>query len=294
MIDLHTHSTASDGTTTPASLVAKALESNLHGLALTDHDTVGGLEEAIEVASQTRLIFVPGIEISAETEHSSLHILGLHVEHKNPALAKALAWMVDMRNERNRLMAEKLTELGMPTPIEEVRKMSRGEVVGRPHFAMFMEEKGYIRHFDKAFDKYLGAGKPAYIPKQKLTSTQAIEVIRAAGGVPILAHPSETRLNGNDLDRFVRQLVDHGLAGMETHYTGYSHSQTKRYSQLAEKYGLVQSGGSDFHGEIKPRIALGRGLGKLNVPVALLEPLAKRARQIRRETRRECVGIEPT
>jgi predicted metal-dependent phosphoesterase TrpH len=294
MIDLHTHSTASDGTLTPANLVANAVEANLHGLALTDHDTIDGLEEAIAAASRSDLVFVPGIEISAATDHGCLHILGLHVDHKSATLSEALTWVVDMRNERNVLIAEKLTELGMRTSVEEVKRFCHGNVVGRPHFAVFMKEKGYTRSINVAFDKYLGRGKAAYVPKQKLASKRAIEVIRASGGVPVLAHPSETHLKKNDLDRFVRQLADWGLAGIETYYPGYADSRTKQYRRLAEKYGLVESGGSDFHGAIKPGISLGRGPGKLDVPDTLLGPLADRARQISKNTRRECVGIEPT
>ncbi len=294
MIDLHTHSTASDGTLTPANLVAKALEANLRGLAITDHDTIDGLEEASDVASHTSLVFVPGIEISAKTDHESLHILGLHVDPECAILSEALAWVVDARNERNVLIAEKLTELGLPTTVEKVKKICRGNVVGRPHFAVFMKEQGYTRSINVAFDKYLGSGKSAYIRKQKLTAKRAIEVIRASGGVPILAHPSETHLKKSGLDHFVGQLADWGLAGIETYYSGYADSRTKQYRRLAEKYQLVESGGSDFHGTIKPGIALGRGPGKLNVPDTLLGPLAERARQISNKTRRECVGIEPT
>ncbi len=294
MIDLHTHSTASDGTATPSRLVAKAVEEGLTGLALTDHDTIDGLGEAIAAASTTDLVFVPGIEISAKTERGILHILGLHIDHRNATLTKTLTWVVDMRNQRNQLMAKKLADLGMPTSIEDVKRLCPGSVVGRPHFAMFMKEKGYARSIKAAFDKYLGAGKRVYVPKEKLSSKRAIEVIRKAGGVPVLAHPSQTGLKGSALELLVRQLADEGLEGMETHYSGYSPNETRKYLQLAEEYGLVQSGGSDFHGKIKPGLFLGRGPGKLHVPDSLLEPLEKRARQIRSKTRRECVGIEPT
>jgi 3',5'-nucleoside bisphosphate phosphatase len=282
MIDLHTHSTYSDGTFNPTQIIATAVDIGLTAIALTDHDTIDGLKEAGVAAANLKIIFVPGVEISAKINRGALHILGLQIDPDNSSLVHELEILVEARVERNLKIASHLNRLGLPITYSEVEDIAGGAVVGRPHFATLMKNKGYVKTFEAAFHKYLARGKPAYAPKFRLLPERAIEIIRSAGGVPIMAHPSQTLCDGPGLEKLVKELVDLGLEGIEAYYPGHSHSQTKRYKQLAKKFGLVLSGGSDFHGTIKPGIALGRGPGQLNVPDGLMSAIAARADRIKR------------
>ncbi len=285
MIDLHTHSTASDGTLSPTSLVEAAEQAGLAGLALTDHDTVAGLAEAKQAAEDARLDFIPGVEISAQIDRGCLHIVGLYVDSNHKGLLKTLEDLVNLRNERNIQIVKKLCELKLPVEIDEVAGIAGGSVVGRPHFAELMRRKGYIKKADDAFKRYLARGMPAYVPKHRLDPRAAMELIRAAGGVPILAHPDQTKREGAALETLIAELTDIGLEGIEVYCSGYVPGLYRQYKKLADKYGLVQSGGSDFHGAIKPDIRLGRGPGRLYVPDDLLAPIADRAAQIQRARR---------
>ncbi|MCP4674694.1 MAG: PHP domain-containing protein [Deltaproteobacteria bacterium] len=281
MIDLHTHSTASDGTLTPSELVDAASEAGLTALALTDHDTVAGVAEALDAAARRTLVFISGVEISARMDRGALHIVGLHVDHENRELTRTLDNLVELRNARNLKMIEKLCDLGLTLTIDEVKALAKS-VVGKPHFATAMVNRGYVKNNSEAFIRYLTPGTPAYVSKERLERRRAIELIRAAGGVPILAHPRETKLEGRDLENLVRDLADIGLEGIEVFCSGHDPGRCRRYSRLAERYGLVRSGGSDFHGAIKPDIRLGRGPGKLFVPDDLVDPIADRAEQVQK------------
>jgi 3',5'-nucleoside bisphosphate phosphatase len=281
VIDLHTHSTASDGSLTPAALARAAAGAGLRGLALTDHDTVAGIAEAAAEARLHGLPFVTGVEISAQPDRGSLHILGYHVDARHPGLVARLAWLVGRRNERNVRIAEKLCGLGLEVTLDEVRAASGGGVIGRPHFARVMIAKRYVKSDTVAFRKYLDHGGLAYVDKERLGVEECLGLIRAAGGVPVMAHPDQTKAEGEDLERLLRRLVDLGLLGMEVHYPGYSRSRIAEYSALARKYGLVPTGGSDFHGGSKPGCELGRGRGSLRVPDDLLGPLAEAAKKVR-------------
>lgn len=286
MIDLHTHSTASDGTLTPAEIARAAAAAGLKAVALTDHDTVAGIPEARAAAEDLALAFVPGVEISVRLERGALHIVGLFVDEGCPALGAALDWAVAVRVDRNRRIAEKLRELRMPVDLAEVEAAAGGGVVGRPHFARAMVERGHVRSALAAFQRYLDRGKPAYISKERMDPARAMDVVRAAGGVPILAHPGQTKHTGDELEKLVAKLADLGLGGIEVHYSGVTPAESRELRRLAEKYGLVRSGGSDFHGAVKPGIALGRGPGSLRVPDDLLGPIADRAQEIRRSVSR--------
>ena len=274
MIDLHTHSTASDGSLSPRSIIELANKIGLKALALTDHDTVAGMDEAIDAATGTDLILIPGVELSAKNEKGSLHIVGLHIDHENPRLASGLQRVLDMRNERNPRIAKKLGELGMHVSLEDATEFAGGEVVGRPHFARAMVDRGYAKDPKDAFTRFLGKKGAAYVFKERLDPAECIDLILEAGGVPILAHPDQTGFAGEDLDAFVGQLVDMGLKGIEVFCSSYKSHLTTQYTRLARKYGLVRSGGTDFHGAPKPDIKLGRGFGSLYVPDELLEPIA--------------------
>ncbi|MBW2278005.1 MAG: PHP domain-containing protein [Deltaproteobacteria bacterium] len=282
MLDLHTHSTASDGTLEPAELVHLAKQIGLAGLALTDHDTVDGLLEAIAAAQSSALELVPGVELSAAAEKGAIHIVGLFVDHSNADLERGLAWARRMRNERNPEIATKLAALGVPVDLERVEAIAGGGVVGRPHFAAAMVERGHVTTAEQAFAKYLGGNGAAYVPKRKLEPVQCIQLIRGAGGVPVLAHPDQTQLKGDALEALVAELTDSGLAGIEVYCPSYNSTTTRAYRDLALKYDLAQSGGSDFHGAAKPAIKLGRGFGSMFVPDALLENLAGIAAAIRK------------
>lgn len=278
MIDLHTHSTASDGTFSPSRLIAQAENVGLHALALTDHDTVDGLEEALRASKNARVLFVPGVELSARVDRGSLHIVGLCIDPWDAHMRRVLRDLVEMRNARNAKIIKKLNELGIDVTLDDVAKKAGGHVLGRPHFAAVLIEKGLAKSPADAFGRYLSPKGSAYVQKERLEKRQAIELIRRAGGLPVLAHPNQTMLDGPDLEKLVKELADLGLEGIEAYYSGYSPPQVKRYRRLGEKYNLVLSGGSDFHGDAKKAIALGTGPGSLRVPDELLEPIFERAK----------------
>ena len=258
----------------PGSIVELANKIGLKALALTDHDTVAGLDEAIDAAARTDLILIPGVELSANNKKGSLHIVGLHIDHENPRLASGLQRVLAMRKERNPRIAKRLEELGMHVSLEDAAAHAGGEVVGRPHFARAMVDRGYARDLNDAFSRFLGRNGAAYVFKERLDPAECIDLILGAGGVPILAHPDQTGLEGEDLDEFVGQLVDMGLKGIEVFCSSYKSHLTAQYTRLARKYDLVRSGGTDFHGAPKPDIKLGRGFGSLYVPDELLEPIS--------------------
>jgi len=277
MLDLHTHSTISDGTFTPTELVNLAEKIKLKAVALTDHDSVGGVEEALHASKNLAVKFVPGVEMSAKLNDKSMHIVGLCVNHRDPTLTATLKKVCEMRDDRNPRLSARLQELGMEISLEEVAEVAGGKVIGRPHFAEVMISKGFVKTPHEAFRKYLGNQGIAQTPKERLSPAEIIAAIRAAGGIPILAHPDQTQRTGDALDRLVANLKNMGLEGIETFYPSYDTSQTHEYSKLAKRYDLVRSGGSDFHGLHKPKIKLGRGFGSLYVPDDLLELIEQRA-----------------
>jgi hypothetical protein len=200
---------------------------------------------------------------------------------KGGHLEDRLRELVMMRDERNARLVARLAHLRKPIELEEALALSGGQVLGRPHFARAMVLRGYVSTIEEAFVRYLGRGGAAHIPKQRLMRRDAVELIRAAGGVPVLAHPNQTQLDGEDLEAMVRQLKDFGLIGLETRYSGYTKKQSRRFRRLAQDYGLLESGGSDFHGSIKPGISLGVGSGTLHVPDAILPALKDAAQDVR-------------
>ena len=274
-IDLHVHTTASDGTCPPAEVVRLACETGLSAIAVTDHDTAEGYREAAEAGRAAGLEVVPGIEISTRFT-GAVHILGYYIDPLSPELRPVLDWVVQDRDERNRKMAALMAADGLPVSYEEMHARF-GTVVGRPHFARVLVELGLADTVQEAFDRYVEKGRKYYVGRHFLSIARSIEIIRLAGGVPVLAHPFQYRLDDAQLRTLIEHCMDNGLLGMECRYTGYSEEQTAYLLALAKEYGLLSTGGSDFHGANKPHIRLGRGTGTLAVPYDCLERLKEAA-----------------
>ncbi len=277
MIDLHMHSTCSDGTYSPSELVQRAKAAGLTRMALTDHDTVAGLAEARAETERQGIAFLGGLEISAELQPGTMHILGYGFDEASPELLDKLEVVQRARRERNPKIVDKLCGLGFELTMEEVASKAGGTVVGRPHFAQVMVEKGYAQNTQEVFDKYLAKGKPAYLDKERLSPEDSVAAIRAAGGVAVLAHPLQLKAKDEaELEAMVKRLVDAGLQGMECYYRNHSAQDTEHFLALAQKYGLVATGGSDFHGSNRPHISLGTGEGNLRVPGRCWEELVRK------------------
>ena len=257
--DLHTHSTASDGQHSPAELVGLAREAGIKVLALTDHDTVDGVGEAEETGRALGVRVVPGIELSAR-EYNTFHILGYGIDPADPGLNALCEERRDRRDQRALAIIEYLAEKGMPISLEEVKAVAGGVVVGRPHFARVMLDKGYITNYRHAFDRYLDTQEyHDYMGNARPPVERCIRVLKGAGGKVSLAHPNQIGIDNKALDRQVRELAALGLDAIECYYPKHTAAQTAFYLELAEKYGLHVTGGSDFHGEkVKPEIQLAR------------------------------------
>lgn len=276
MIDLHCHSTFSDGSLTPEQLVAEAVRIGLAALALTDHDTLAGLPRFLAAGAATSVRLVPGVELSVDCSSGVMHMLGYWMDLANPELARQLEWIRDARAMRNRTMLERLNALGLGMTWAEVQACAGEDVVGRPHFAQVMLQKGYAKDKNEVFEKWLGNGKPAYVDRARLTAEAAVALIRQAGGVAVLAHPFSLRIGKDAMASLFFELAAAGLAGVECYYSEHSAESTKEYLAMARQANLVPTGGSDFHGEVAPGIRLGFGFGGLNVPDDVLAALETR------------------
>ena len=275
-VDLHVHTTASDGSCSPTEVVRMARDLGLAAIAVTDHDTVSGCAEARLVGEALGLEVVPGIEISTRVDGTVVHILGYYPDLAAPGLTEACAWMVRERDERNRHIAERMAADGLPVSYETmVRRF--GVVIGRPHFAELLVELGLASDVSDAFKRYLERGGPYFLPRRMLSLECSIRAIVEAGGVAVLAHPFQYRMDDKRLRALIEESMAHGLRGMECLYSGYSGEQSAYLSALAREYDLLRTGGSDFHGVPKPHIVLGRGTGDLAVPYACLEALREAA-----------------
>jgi len=276
-IDLHAHTTASDGSLTPAELVDLACQIGLKAMAITDHDTVAGVAEALSRGKEVGVEVVPGIEISAEFKTGTMHMLGYFIDPAHPALVSSLTKLQEARRNRNPKIVAKLNELGVDITMEEIEAVAGGEQIGRPHFAKVLESKGYVSSFNEAFDRYLAKGASAYMDKFRFTPAKAMDMILKAGGLPVLAHPFTLGFNEpEELEALISRMVDNGLAGLEVYYSEHTSEMNEKYLALAEKYDLCPTGGSDFHGNNKFKIELGRGMGNLAVPYAWLSCLRQR------------------
>jgi len=271
-IDLHTHSIASDGSLTPRELVRRAKEKGLSAIALTDHDTIDGIEDALDEGRNVGLEVIPGIEISVEFE-PEMHILGYFFNDTYKNISPILEELVNKRNERNPKIVAKLNEMGLDLTIEEVQAEAGSKVVARPHIARVLHNKGYVKSIQDAFEKYIGNGKPAFFPKSKFTPKEGIGEIRKAGGIPVLAHPIFLNIKLRKLDKLLEELVQYGLTGIEAVYVENTNNDTGNLLRLAIKHNILATGGSDYHGSLKPSIELGIGRGNLKVPYELLEKM---------------------
>ncbi len=285
-IDLHAHTTASDGSLSPMELVDRAADLGLSALAVTDHDTLGGLTEATQAAARRGLTLVSGVELSVEDEGGRFHLLGYLFDPKNPTLNEHLKRLRASRAQRNAQMAEKMAELGLPVTMDDVRAEAGedAEVIARPHFAQALIKKGIVGSVREAFDRYLSTGKPLYLPKDVLTPADAIQLLHQAGGIAVMAHPGLVALNDHALAARIEALArEAGLDGIEAYYSQHSPAQTAGFLALAERLGLVVTGGSDFHGTPKPHVPLGVVFQGKPAPAGLLD--AMRARVQERQTR---------
>ncbi len=271
-IDLHTHSTKSDGSMTPAEVVRHAKEQGLAAIALSDHDSVEGVREAMEEGERVGLEVIPAIEFSTISE-TETHILGYGIDAENPALLERLEDVKIVRKKRIEETCEKLNALGFAVTVEEALAIAPSGLVGRAHFAKLLTDKGYTASVREAFDLYLNNGRPAYSGTQLLTAEEAIGLIKTAGGLAFLAHLHLTKKSGEELRRFVGELVSYGLDGLEGYYTDYTPAIQEQVRALAEEYGLLLSGGTDFHAQMKPHIQIGIGLGNLRIPYSVLQTI---------------------
>ena len=283
MIDLHCHSTASDGTLSPAELVHAARALGIEAVALTDHDTLAGISAFLAAGAATEIECVPGVELAARTARGeNVHILGLFVDHRHAELRNLLADIRRRRQERNAEMFRRVNELGYAVELEG---LARAEgVIGRPHLAAALVEAGYFHTPQMAFDKLLGRGRPGYVPRRVPAVGECIGCLRRAGAVTVWAHPMVTRSMTNArLARMAAAFKDCGLDALEAYYPEHSENNTATVLALCRQLALLPSGGSDFHGKTMPTIALGVGRGGLRVPAALLPPLRERAARRRTE-----------
>jgi hypothetical protein len=273
-IDLHAHSTASDGSDTPSQLVRRAAEIGLTAVALTDHDTLEGIEEATAAARLTSVRLIPGVELSLEWSQGGMHLIVLFLGPGRGPLRDRLAELQAGRDERNQKMVELLNSLGLSIEYQEVLTEAGGGSVGRPHIAAVMARHGHVDNIASAFDLWLGKGKPAYVGRKRLLPEEAIGLARMEGAVPILAHPHTMGIDtAEDMATTLRRLRAAGLIGLECHYPLYSPDERLEYVDLARRFDLVPSGGSDYHGRYKVGIDLGVGKGDLRVPDSVLDEL---------------------
>ena len=276
-VDLHLHTTRSDGTMSPSEVVQYASYKGLRAIAITDHDTVCGNEEAILEGRRLGVEVIPGVELSILFHPGEFHLLGYFVDYRNREFHSSLSLLRERRRQRNPQIITKLADIGIYLNIHEIERIAPNENVGRPHIAEAMVKAGYVSCAQEAFDRYLKKDGPAYVPKEFLTPTEGIALIKRYGGIPVLAHPHTLELNTMEkFTRFVGLLRDAGLEGIEIWYSGNSPRKVAIYRELADRYGLCVTGGSDFHGNVKPGVELGTGRGQMKLSYAIVSGLKER------------------
>lgn len=276
MIDLHVHSSASDGTFSPSALLAEAKKAGLSAMALTDHDTMDGMEEAKKAAKELHIELVPGVEISTEYQNCEVHVLGYYVSPEYPRLKAMLEEFRDFRATRNIRMVERLREEGFSITMEALTDRFPDSVLTRAHMARFLCETGQLADTRTAFLEYLGENCRCYIDRPKISPTEAVRLIREAGGLAVLAHPVLYRLSDASLRQMIAEMKETGMCGLEAVYSENTNEDEVRLKHLANEFGLLITGGSDFHGRNKPDILLGVGKGNLHIPYDYLKALKEK------------------
>lgn len=274
-IDLHIHTAVSDGSYSPRELVQHAKECGLAAIAVTDHDAVEGYNEAAAAGKELGVEVVPGIEISTKYK-GPVHLLGYYVDVNSPVLQEVLDWIVKDRDARNEKMAALMAADGLPVSYADMQQRF-GTVIGRPHFARILVELGLAADVNDAFARFVEKGQKYYVGRSFLSIERCHEIILGSGGLPVLAHPFQYRLDDAGLRELIEYCVSLGLRGLECRYSGYTREQEDYLEALADEYGLIRTGGSDFHGRSKPAIKLGTGKGRLHVPYAFLAEMKKAA-----------------
>lgn len=269
-LDLHLHTTHSDGSCTPSEVVGLAHQAGVTALAITDHDITTGIPEAVAAGEQCGIEVIPGVEISSSIGHSELHILGYFLDWHDSTLNERFKTLRNSRHRRNPQIIERLQTLGIDITYDEVRALAGSDSVGRPHIARALMDKGVVSSAKEAFDRFLADGKPAYVSRDLPSPIEAIQWIKAARGLAVLAHPTWVKLVNQPLIGLIRELKAAGLDGIEVYYSTHTARQTREYLSLAQQLGLLITGGSDFHGLTKPDIEVGSGKGTLQTPVSLL------------------------
>ena len=272
-IDLHVHSTFSDGTLTPSELISRAKQFHLAAMALTDHDTIEGIPEAVQAASEQNLELVPGVELSTFWDEKEIHIVGLFIDYTDKTFQKELESLRDVRRNRNIAMCEKFTQLGIPIDYSDMEKEYADAVITRAHFARVLVEEGVCKDKDTAFRKYIGIGCKYYLPKPQVTCETAMRILTTYGKAAFLAHPLLYHLGYAQIDELLAYLKSLGLKGLEAFHSSNNRFESEKLRSLAAKYGLAISGGSDFHGVVKPNIQMGIGRGNMNIPMSLLDTI---------------------
>ena len=280
LIDLHTHSLHSDGAQTPTDVVKTAADAGLSAIALSDHDCIEGVQEAMDAGSRLGVEVIPAVELSAQSD-TELHILGYFIDINNKRLQDTMKYALQVRDERQEETCRKLREQGFDITMEEARAEAHGNpVLCRAHFAQIMVRKGYAESVKDAFSRYLSVGCYAYSNRQALTGQEAVSVIREAGGIAVAAHLHLIKLPDDELREYLKSLIPYGLDGVEGYYTDYTPDMEVRYRAMAKELGLVISGGTDYHGANKPHIAIGKGRGELEIPYSVLDGLRQRHNEI--------------
>ena len=273
MIDLHTHSKASDGSLSPSALIEQAYQRGLTAIALTDHDTIAGIEEAEREAKKQGLRFIPGIEIEIHWEPGEFHLLGLGIRRPSPSLLKAISELVGLREARNREIIERMRNANIAVCYEDILSLSGGHLIGRPHFATLLINRGIVKNREQAFTRYLGKGRPFYVPKEGLEFRRAVDMIKDSGGIAVLAHPMSLYIAWGRLPELVKDFRDQGLDGIEAWHPTAKVRSCKRLDVLGKSLGLCITAGSDFHGDSRPDRKLGITAGDRKIDEALLESI---------------------
>lgn len=279
-IDLHVHSDKSDGSLSPSDLVSYAIKQGVSAFALTDHDTVDGIDEAIAVSKGTSVTVIPGIELSTAYEGKDIHIVGLFIDKEQPAFRERIGRFANARINRNLEMCDKLTEYGMPITYDELTAAFPDAVITRAHYARLMMQKGYVKSLKEAFERYIGDYGPCFIPRKKITPDEGVRFILSANGLPVLAHPMQYGMGDTRLQQLIDSLKEAGLVAMEAIYCTHTLSEEAKLCKLAKDNGLLISGGSDFHGKAKPGLELGTGYGRLHVPQEVLDQLIAKKNEL--------------